>query len=253
MNLPIEKTQNIAINMRKSAHKIFDLLENLLEWSRMQRGLISFIPKLYFLSKELTEIMELVQETAEKKMISITYDIPGDLRVMVDKQMFESVIRNLVFNAIKFTHRGGKIHIAAKLNNSNLVELAISDTGIGISAGAIDNLFKMGNQINRQGTEGESSTGLGLLLCKDFVEKNNGKIWAESEAGKGSVFYITLPQYTEAENKTVLMGLTENISKMNIKMLNKIPMMHTKHYYQGCGAPIIFRDTSTLLEYPNLL
>ncbi|MFA6128511.1 MAG: ATP-binding protein [Bacteroidales bacterium] len=102
-------------------------------------------------------------------------------------------MQNFLFNAIKFTPKGGKISIAAKSLPNNSVEISVRDTGIGIERDMLDNLFNLNADTKRKGTEGESSTGLGLILCKDYVEQHGGKIWAESEEGEGSIFYFTIP------------------------------------------------------------
>ena len=107
--------------------------------------------------------------------------------------MIQTIIRNLIFNAIKFTPTGGKITISARAGDNNNIEISIKDSGIGMSPILIDNLFKLDIQTNRIGTEGEKSSGLGLILCKAFIDKHSGNIWAESEEGKGSVFYFTIP------------------------------------------------------------
>jgi len=191
--LTFDEIQKIAVNMRNSANKLFNLLENLLQWSLMQRGLISFKPESFILLNRIAPIIELVSDTAQKKMITISYDIPEDLRVMADGQMFESVMRNLVFNALKFTHKGGKISIEVKPISDNSVEISIRDTGIGMNKRMIDNLFLLDEQTNRKGTDGEPNTGLGLIICKDFIEKHGGQLWVESEEGQGTIFYFTIP------------------------------------------------------------
>ena len=145
------------------------------------------------MSKEIVPIIDLVRDAADKKMIRISYAIPDDLRVTADAQMFESLMRNFVFNAVKYTPRGGEVTITAKPIPDNSVEILIKDTGIGMNKNMIDNLFRLDGQINRKGTEGEPSTGLGLIICKEFIEKHDGKLWVESEEGKGSSFYFTLP------------------------------------------------------------
>jgi signal transduction histidine kinase len=104
------------------------------------------------------------------------------------------VIRNIVSNAVKFTPKGGNISVAASINPEGLVQVSISDSGIGMKPEMVANLFKLDVPTGRPGTEGEASTGLGLILCKDFVEKHGGKLWAESEVGKGSTFHLTIPQ-----------------------------------------------------------
>ena len=193
LSYPLEKIQRLAINMRTSANKLFNLLENLLEWSQMQRGLISFKPVAILLPDVIIEIVALIRDASEKKRIEISYESPDDMTVMADKHMFESVVRNLVFNAVKFTHKGGKVIIAATAIPNNMVEISIRDTGIGMKKDMLDKLFQLDANISHKGTEGENSSGLGLFICKDFVEKHGGKLWVESEEGKGSNFRFTLP------------------------------------------------------------
>jgi signal transduction histidine kinase len=107
--------------------------------------------------------------------------------------MLQTVLRNLISNALKFTPKGGKINVSAKTSDKKSVEISIQDTGIGMSKFLVTNLFRLDVQTTREGTEGEPSTGLGMLLCKEFVEKHSGRLWVESEEGNGSTFYFTLP------------------------------------------------------------
>ena len=185
--------QRIAVSMSDSATKLFNLLENLLEWSHLQRGLMQFNPESFLLLKGVLPVIELVREAADIKGIKIDHDVPKDLRVMADVKMFEGVMRNLVFNAVKFTPKGGNITIAARAVPGHSVEISVRDTGIGMSPQMVDDLFRLDVQTNRLGTEGEPSSGLGLILCRDFVEKHGGQIWVKSEEGKGSVFYFNIP------------------------------------------------------------
>lgn len=138
--------------------------------------------------------MALVIEAANKKEIQIQYDIPDDLLVDADENMLKLIVRNLGYNAVKFTFRNGTITLKAKPVNSHSVEISVKDSGIGIGSEGIGNLFSLNKRTSRTGTEGELSTGLGLILCKEFVEKNGGKIWVESEVGKGSTFQFTIPR-----------------------------------------------------------
>ncbi|MDO8897557.1 MAG: ATP-binding protein, partial [Bacteroidales bacterium] len=140
--------------------------------------------------------IEMQLGSAKIKDIEIIIDFPVDISVFADNDMLQTVIRNLISNAIKFTPVGGKILFSAKSCSNNIIEISISDTGIGMRKEMIGNLFKLEVQSNRKGTEGEPSTGLGLLLCKEFVEKHSGKIWAESEVGRGTTFYFTIPKST---------------------------------------------------------
>lgn len=192
-NMKISDIKDIALLMRTSATNLFRLLGNLLEWSRMQRGLTTFEPKSFLLMPKITECMVMVLEASNKKRIGISYGVPSDLVVYADGNMIGGILRNLVSNAVKFTFKGGSITVSAKLVSLNLVEISIKDTGIGMNKNMIDNLFILDINTNRKGTEGEYSTGLGLIICKDFIEKHGGKLRVESEVGKGSTFYFTLP------------------------------------------------------------
>lgn len=139
------------------------------------------------------EILTLTTEAATKKEIKIIVEIPEGLMVFADSKMFESIIRNIANNAVKFTPRGGQIFISAKSVSDNQIEISVQDTGIGMSKEMIGNLFLIDVNTARKGTEGESSTGLGLIICKDFIEKHDGKILVESQEGKGTTFRFTLP------------------------------------------------------------
>ena len=197
-----DELQSSISSMRKSAGIVFHLLENLLEWSRMQRGLHTFRPVTFRLSEQLIENMNLVRLASEKKNIRIIQQIPDGLAITADPQMFQSLMSNLVFNAIKFTSFGGEVTIAAKEMPDKEIVISVSDNGIGMDKATLDNLFNINRSNYRKGTEGEPSTGLGLVICKDFVEKHGGEIWVESENGKGSTFYFSIPHiHTTEEEK----------------------------------------------------
>ena len=191
--LTLVQAQKMASGMRDSATNLFRLLENLLEWSRLQRGITPFEPESFLLMSMMAESMHPVRDSANRKEIEISNAIPDDLKVFADKNMLASTIRNLTSNAVKFTRKGGKVTIAAKPGPGHSVEISVSDTGIGMSPKMIDDLFRLDVKSNRKGTDNEPSTGLGLLLCKDFIEKHGGKIWVESKEGVGSTFCFTLP------------------------------------------------------------
>lgn len=178
--------------MKDSANNIFSLLENLLEWSRSQRGMIQFNPVELNIKMLASEVIELVKPAADKKQITIVNNISEKIIVAADPNLLNTVYRNLVSNAVKFTHHGGKIELGVL----NIPEVSdtfyIKDTGLGMDENIMKNLFKIDKDVSRPGTDNEPSTGLGLILCKDFVEKHGGKIWAESEESKGSTFYFTL-------------------------------------------------------------
>jgi PAS domain S-box-containing protein len=188
----IEEIKEITLSMKTSATNIYSLLENLLEWSRLRRGVMDFIPEKINLKKKIEECVAVLSESARKKGIEILISIPEVIDVLADSLMFDTVIRNLISNAIKFTPVGGKVTLTAGYIEDHIVEIKISDSGIGMTPELKDKLFLLNEKTSRKGTEGEPSTGLGLLLCKEFIEKYNGKIRVESEVGKGSTFSFTI-------------------------------------------------------------
>ncbi len=191
--LSTEEIQKIAITLRKSASSLYDLLENLLEWSKLQRKLIQFNPETGLLNRVIRDGIQPVAESAQKKSIDISISIQGELVVFADKYMFGSIMRNLVSNAVKFTPKGGKITINAKPLDLNTIEICISDSGIGMSKELIHNLFSLDQETNRRGTENEPTTGLGLIICREFIEKHGGNLSISSEEGSGSRFCFTIP------------------------------------------------------------
>jgi len=200
-NITPEEKHNLTFDLSKSARNIFTLLENLLEWSQMQRGQTLYKPQVLDLKEVLNDCMQIINDSARIKAIDISIDLADEQKIFADMNMLKTIIRNLVSNAIKFTPKGGKVTISAVSGNENTILFAIKDTGIGINDEMLGNLFTLGTKSQRPGTEGEPSTGLGLMLCKDFIEKHGGKIWVESKEGKGSVFYFTLPDFTEPEDE----------------------------------------------------
>jgi signal transduction histidine kinase len=181
-----------AGNMRSSATNLKRLLENLLEWSRMEQGLIPFNPQNNNLLDIVNECVATLQAAADKKEIQTLFDIPEVCNVFADTNLLQAVIRNILSNAVKFTPKGGIIIIQGKEDGKNTT-IAIKDSGIGMNAKILENLFQLDVKTNRKGTDDEPSSGLGLILCKEFIEKHGGKIWVESEENKGSVFYFTFP------------------------------------------------------------
>ena len=192
-SLTMAEVQEIAIKMSKSATNLYRLLENLLEWSQIKNGAFSFNPEVVQLSLVVDGSIDMIQESAKHKDIEITNDIALGVEVFADRNMIQTIIRNLVSNALKFTPKGGKISLSAITSDRHFIEISIKDSGIGMSRVLIDNLFRIDKQTKRLGTEDEPSSGLGLLLCKEFVEKQGGKIWVKSEVGKGSTFTFSIP------------------------------------------------------------
>lgn len=202
--LTMNEIQEMAVDMRNSANNLFRLLENLLNWARIQQGLIPLNKELLTLLPIVAESVEMLKGSGKNKGIEIIINISSQLEIFADSNMIQTVIRNLVSNAIKFTPKGGKINIQAKANIDNSVEVVVKDSGIGMGQAMVDNLFRLDVKTNRVGTEGESSTGLGLLLCKEFVEKHGGRLWVESEEGKGSMFYFTIPCTKKPEEEMII-------------------------------------------------
>ncbi len=189
--MSMDEIKEITESMKASATNIYSLLENLLEWSRLKRGGINFLPEKLNLKKKIVECVNVLSESARKKGINVEVNVSDEIEVLADSHMLEAVIRNLISNAIKFTSSGGLVNVSAGYIDSTVV-IKIKDSGIGMSPELKNRLFQINEKTSRPGTDGELSTGLGLLLCKEFVEKHNGKIWVESEPGIGSTFYFTL-------------------------------------------------------------
>lgn len=181
-----------------STQNIYDLLDNLLEWSRTQTDRIPCQPEKVLMTDVLDVITGLYGTAAEKKKIKIENKITEPVSVFADRNMVRTIFRNLVSNAIKFTPAGGKItldsrFVPAAAHSLPHIVFSVSDTGVGIDAETIGKIFRLDEKTVTRGTENEKGTGLGLILCKEFVEKNGGEIWIESTPGKGSSFYFTLP------------------------------------------------------------
>ena len=192
-SLTLKELQDISSGLNVSANNLYNLLNNLLEWSRMQQGATSFEPKSVSLLPFATSTLQLMMDSSGKKGIALNIHIPENIYVFADEKMLASTIRNLVSNAVKYTRAGGSVSISANYAPDNHVVITVKDTGIGMDTKILANMFRLDTSISRKGTDGEPSTGLGLLLCKDFIEKHGGKIWAESEVKKGSTFYFTVP------------------------------------------------------------
>lgn len=192
MSLDVNEIIQYARLINTSAKKTMILLENLLEWSQLQRGQMLYIPKRVLINELLQEALELVSHNAAQKGITIERVVPENLIAQVDGNMFKVLIRNLVGNAVKFSHSGGKVEInVEKLDD--MIQISVKDSGVGISTENIEKLFSLRSGYISRGTANEKGTGLGLILCKEFVEKNGGRIWVESKEGKGSTFHILLP------------------------------------------------------------
>jgi PAS domain S-box-containing protein len=191
-DLDINSIEQYAGIINSSAQHTFELLINLLDWARMQQGKIPFEPKPVLFNDIVNSEFERLKETAGKKNISLIDENQRNIILKADENMLCSVIRNLISNAIKFTPKQGFVKVSAEFRD-DYVHILVSDSGIGINPEIIGKLFKIETSFTTRGTENEKGTGLGLLLCKEFIEKHGGKIWVESEEGKGSTFGFSLP------------------------------------------------------------
>jgi signal transduction histidine kinase len=181
----------------QSVNNTYKLLNNLLEWAQAQSDsdtLTLETTNLFLLSND---IIGLLKQTAENKNISLRCDVDQELEIDVDTNKLTTIIRNLVTNAIKFTHKGGEVSVQAEtvksLDGQQMIQISVCDTGIGIAPDKQEKLFNLGEKISSPGTDKEVGTGLGLILCEEFVKRHGGKIWVESEINKGSKFIFTLP------------------------------------------------------------
>ncbi len=180
--------------IHQSSQRAMDLLTNLIEWSRAESGRMDFNPEFVDLTTLVNGIFELSNVSAIHKSIRLEKEIPKHISVFLDKRMIGSVIRNLISNAIKFTHPEGKVIFRAEQAEHELV-ISVSDNGVGITDKNLARLFRIDESYSVPGTQNEKGTGLGLILCKEFVEKHGGKIWVESKPGQGSTFYFTIPKF----------------------------------------------------------
>jgi signal transduction histidine kinase len=187
-----EEIGEILKVIKSSSENLFRLLENLLNWARIKQGKMPFSPMKIELSSFFTESLSLLILQAEVKKIDIAINISPGLSIYADRNMLQAVLRNLVSNAVKFTHSGGKIRVNA-IEVDNQTMISVIDNGIGMNHDLLLKMFHIDEKSNRSGTDGEISTGLGLLLCKEFIEKHDGQIWVESEEDKGSSFHFSVP------------------------------------------------------------
>lgn len=188
----LEEIKEITEMLHQSNKNSYKLLENLLDWSRVQTGMIEFSPKKIILNTLINENIELNKNAALNKNISLCFKSDQLVEVEADKNMIDTVVRNLLTNAIKFTEKNGKIDVKLVVKNQK-AEVSIIDNGIGIPDNVKEKLFKINRKATQKGTENETGSGLGLLLCSEFIKKHKGEIWANGEPGKGSTFIFTLP------------------------------------------------------------
>ena len=191
--LPDSKKLMYSEKIYNSSRNINGLLENLLQWARTQTDNVVFEPATINLRNLMIQATTLLKDTIQSKKITIDFEDTEYPNVFADSNMIYTVIRNLLANAIKYSREGSKISVECVRKGNDMVMLSIKDQGIGISEEDKLKLFRIDRNISREGTHGETGTGLGLILCKEFVTKNGGEIWVESVENKGATFYFTLP------------------------------------------------------------
>jgi signal transduction histidine kinase len=189
-----EQTDVYLRCIKSSAQTTLDLLENLLDWAKSQTGQMKFRPERVTIHGVILNVIELLSSAARIKNISLVNhtSVPEGQDVYADPRLLTTILRNLISNAIKFTPLNGQVNIHTKVHTQHL-EISISDNGVGIDAQTLPLLFQLDAKIKTLGTEKESGTGLGLILCKEFVEKHGGRIWVVSQEGKGSTFIFSIP------------------------------------------------------------
>jgi signal transduction histidine kinase len=179
--------------MNQASKQLYNLLENLLQWSRAQTGSLTYEPQFVPVKKMVDETIDALMINIENKQIKLNVNVDNKTVVFVDENMITTVIRNLISNAIKFSHPEGIITLRCN-SLDKFVEFSVIDQGVGIPKEAQDKLFKIDQSVSTEGTSQEKGTGLGLILCKEFIEKNGGKIAVESDLNRGSTFTIQLPR-----------------------------------------------------------
>jgi len=192
-SMTLAAIKNYAGMLNRVAQSSFDLLENLLEWCRLQQGLLHPEPSKLSVSTLIHDAINPFLDKAVSKSLLINQDVEPELTACLDKRMVETILRNLFSNALKYTHQGGVITLAAQRPSDGVILFSVSDTGIGIPEKLIPELFTVNESKSRPGLGGERSTGLGLMLCKEFVDIHKGRIWVDTTEYKGSTFYVELP------------------------------------------------------------
>ncbi len=190
-----EKKLQIVDVLYNASNNVYELLENLLQWSRSQRGAIEFNPEETLLRSQIEYLFTLLKDSADEKGIELKLEVPDkNIFVNVDVRMLQTILRNLISNAIKFSYKGGVIRVLVEISGGNAL-ISVVDNGTGIPKENLDKLFRIDSAHTTVGTNNEKGTGLGLILVKEFITKHGGEIRVESEQGKGSTFIFTLPLY----------------------------------------------------------
>lgn len=196
-SLTEKEIRDYSTNIYGMIRNLYNLLENLLEWSRMQTGKTVFMPESVNIRLIIENAVELMNINAIKKGINLIYEQSEDIFINADPNMFNSVIQNLLSNAIKFTKPGGEVKLWVEMKEQS-IEVYVSDNGVGIPEDALSKIFRIDKQITTMGTSNEKGSGLGLLVCKEMIEKHGGNIWVDSTPGEGTTFYFSIPSKVES-------------------------------------------------------
>lgn len=197
-NMQPEEIESFITEMKKTSEYLYALLENLLQWSRVQLGTINFFPVVVYMKSIIEENIEIYKDRAESKGISFYVDVNDECSVFADPNMVSTIVRNLLSNAVKYTKEGGKIEIKSSGDDKS-VYITVKDNGIGMNSEDMKKLFRIDLHYKTLGTYDEKGTGLGLILCKEFADKNGGEISVNSSLGKGSAFTISFPKYNQKD------------------------------------------------------
>ena len=189
----LEEMKDYIEEMYKSSQHLFKLLENLLMWSRAQTGRMDINLEDFDINFIVESNISLMKLNADNKKIELKNDVPKGTMVHADENMVNTIIRNLMSNALKFTHSGGRIVTEAN-DEGDIIKVSVSDNGVGMGEDTAEKLFRIDSHHTTKGTSDEKGTGLGLILCKEFVNQQGGEIWVNSKEGEGSTFYFTLPK-----------------------------------------------------------
>ncbi len=204
--LPKEEIISMAADQERTLDNLYKFLEDLLSWSRIQMKAVALEPKEIELKSVVDKMYRILILQMEEKDITMKCVNIENKKVFADENAVFTVLRNLVSNSIKFTPKGGRIKVKAKTEKDkkeiNFTKISITDTGIGMPKEVSEKLFKLDNKYSTKGTEGEKGTGLGLIICKEFIEQNGGEIGVESTEGEGTTFWFTLPTFDSSKEKT---------------------------------------------------
>ncbi len=192
-DITLKELREILGAMKTTSHLLYELLDNLLNWSRAQTGKIQYNPDNYDISKVASETLQVLKLQAEKKNIKLINEVPPETYAYFDRNMISTVIRNLVSNSIKFTNENGFVKVYVRPND-DFLQILVEDNGLGMSPEVQEKIFKIDESFTQLGTAEEKGTGLGVILCKEFMTYHKGNLSVESEEGVGSKFILSIPK-----------------------------------------------------------